>query len=87
VNEEYVYKGQNLTALILMKIEQIVGIIAEKENRSFKDCYRDFLLSRAYRNLTDTDTLLWGESDEFIIDDFQREKETAEVTDTVFPPC
>ena len=74
VNEEYCYKGQNLTALILMKIEQTVGIIAEKESRSFKECYRDFLLSKAYRNLTDTDTLLWGESAEFIVDDYHREK-------------
>ena len=75
MSEEYSYKGQNLTALILMKIEQIVGIISENENRPFKDCYRDFLLSRAYRNLSDTDTLLWGESAEFIVDDYMREKE------------
>ena len=56
-----------------MEIEQTVGIIAEKESRPFKECYRDFLLSRAYRNLTDTDTLLWGESAEFIVDDYHRE--------------
>jgi len=74
VNNEYFYKEQNLTALILMKIEQTVGIIAEKESRPFKNCYRDFLLSRAYRNLTDTETLLWSESAEFIVDDYQREK-------------
>ena len=60
-----------------MKVEQTVGIIAEKENRPFKECYRDFLLSRTYRNLTDTDTLLWGESAEFIVDDYQREKNNA----------
>ena len=77
VRDEYFYKGQNLTALILMKIEQTVGIIAEKESRLFKECYRDFLLSRAYRNLTDTDTLLWGESAEFIVDDYQWEKNNA----------
>ena len=75
MSEEYSYKGQNLTALILMKIEQIVGIISESEKRPFKDCYRDFLLSRAYRNLSDTDTLLWGESAESIVDDYMREKE------------
>ena len=74
MNNEYFYKEQNLTALILMKIEQTVGIIAEKESRPFKNCYRDFLLSRAYRNLTDTETLLWSESAEFIVDDYQREK-------------
>ena len=74
MSEEYIYKGQNLTALILMKIEQTVGIIVEKENRAFKECYRDFLLSKTYRNLTDTDTFLWGESAEFIVDDYQQEK-------------
>ena len=58
-----------------MKTEQIVGIISDNENRPFKDCYRDFLLSRTYQNLSNTDTLLWGESAEFIVDDFTREKE------------
>ena len=71
--EGFYYKDKNLTTLILMKTEHVVSIIADREGRPFEDCYRDFLLSKAYRNLTDTETLLWGESAEFIVDDYYRE--------------
>ena len=72
--EKYFYRGQNLTTLILSKIEHVVGILAENEARSFEDCYRDFLVSKTYCNLLNTNTLLWGESAEFIVDDYYREK-------------
>ena len=72
-SEGYYYKGKNLTSLILTKTEHVASIIADKDGRSFEDSYRDFLLSRAYRNLVDTETLLWGESAEFIADDYYRE--------------
>ena len=68
--EGFYYKGKNLTTLILTKTEHVVEIIADKEKRSFEDCYRDFLLSKTYQNLVDTETLLWGESAEFIADDY-----------------
>ena len=71
--KKYYYKEKNLTTLILSKIEHVVNILAENETSSFEDCYRKFLLSRTYRNLLDTDTLLWGESAEFIADDYYRE--------------
>jgi len=71
--EGFYYKGKNLTALILIKAEHVASIIAEKEGRPFEDCYRDFLLSKAYQNLIDTETLLWGESAEFIVDDYYLE--------------
>jgi len=77
--EKYFYKGQNLTTLIISKIEHVVGILAENEVRSFEDCYRDFLVSRTYLNLLNTDTLLWGESAEFIVDDYYREKSNKSV--------
>jgi hypothetical protein len=71
--EGFYYKGKNLTALILIKSEHVASIIAEKEGRPFEDCYRDFLLSKAYQNLIDTETLLWGESAEYIVDDYYLE--------------
>jgi len=74
-NEDFYYKEKNITTLILTKIEHVVGIIAEKERCPFEDCYRDFLLSKTYRNLIDTETLLWGESAEFIVDEFYNEKQ------------
>jgi len=71
----FYYKDKNLTTLILTKTEHVASIIADKEGRPFEDCYRDFLLSRAYRNLIDTETLLWGESAEFIVDDYYLERQ------------
>jgi len=75
IKGEFYYKDKNLTTLILTKTEHIVEIIAEKEKLPFEDCYRDFLLSKTYRNLIDTDTLLWGESAEFVVDDYYLEKQ------------
>ena len=71
----FYYKGKNLTTLILAKTEHVASIIADKEGRQFEDCYRDFLLSKAYQNLIDTETLLWGESAEFIVDDYYLESQ------------
>jgi hypothetical protein len=70
---KYVYKGQNLTTLVLGKIEHVVGLVAERAGSSFEESYREFLMSRTYRNLTDPETLLWSESAEFIVDDYDRE--------------
>ena len=70
---EYLYKGKNITTLILSKIEHVVGLLAEREDKSFDECYPEFVSSRAYQNLINTDTLLWGESAEYILDDYLQE--------------
>jgi hypothetical protein len=76
--EKYYYKDKDLTTLILLKLEHVVGIIAERENRSFDECYPDFVLSGTYRNLLATETLLWSESAEYIVDDYYREKQSVQ---------
>jgi hypothetical protein len=70
MNGEYIYKGQNLTTLILAKIEHVVSLIAERESLSFELAYHEFMQTKTYRNLINTQTLLWGESAEFIVDDY-----------------
>jgi hypothetical protein len=70
---KYFYKDKNLTTLILTKIEHIVGLIAEHESRPFDSCYPEFISSDTYRSLMNTDTLLWSESSEFIVEDYYRE--------------
>jgi hypothetical protein len=70
---QYMYKGQNLTTLILSKLEHIIGLLAEQEGRAFDDCYVDFVSSKTYQNLINTNTLLWSESAEFILDDYNCE--------------
>jgi hypothetical protein len=71
---KYFYKGKNLTTLILSKLEHVIGLLAEQEGREFDDCYIEFISSRTYQNIINTNTLLWGESAEFILDDYNREK-------------
>jgi hypothetical protein len=73
--KKYSYNGKDLTALILLKIEHVVRIISEQNNLPFDECYPAFILSRTYRNLINTETLLCGESAEFIVDDYRREQQ------------
>jgi phospholipase C len=81
--QKYGYKGKDLTTLILLKIEHVVGLIADRENRSFDECYPEFVSSRTYANLTSTDTLLWSESAEFIVDDYYGESEGVSLDKTI----
>ena len=71
---KYVYNGQDITIDLMFKIEHIVNIIAERENKDFDTAFADFLASDTYRILQQTDNLLWAESSEFIVDEYDREK-------------
>jgi len=71
---KYIYKGQDITIDMMFKIEHIVNIIAERENKDFDTVFADFLNSNTYRILQQTDNLLWAESSEFIVDEYDREK-------------
>ena len=71
---KYSYKGQDITTDMMFKIEHIVNILAERENKDFDNVLATFLTSDIYRSLQQTDNLLWAESSEFIADEFEREK-------------
>jgi len=73
MSEGYHYKGRNLSTLILAKIEHVANLIAEREEISFEYAYRKFVDSRTFQILSNTQTLLWGESAEYIVDDYYRE--------------
>lgn len=70
---KFLHEDQDLTTLVLTKVEHVVGLIAERKSKLFEDCYPEFISSRTYRNLTDTATLLWSESAEFIVDEYFKE--------------
>jgi hypothetical protein len=72
---KYSYKGQDITIDMMFKIEHIVNILAERANRDFDTVFAEFLVSDTYRILQQTDSLLWAESSEFIVDEYDREKE------------
>ena len=71
---KYIYKGQDITIDMMFKIEHIVNIMAERENKDFDTVFADFLASNTYKILQQTDNLLWAESSEFIVDEYDREK-------------
>ena len=73
---KYSYKGQDITTDMMFKIEHIVNILAERENKDFDTVLAIFLTSDTYRILQQTDNLLWAESSEFIADEYDREKQT-----------
>ena len=71
---KYSYKGQDITIDMMFKIEHIVNILAERENKDFDTVLSDFLTSDTYHALQQTNNLLWAESSEFIADEYDREK-------------
>jgi hypothetical protein len=50
VKDKYIYKGKDISFLIIRKIEQVVYIIAEEENTGFEDAYSKFLTSQTYKS-------------------------------------
>jgi len=73
IKNKYIYKGNDLTTLIIFKLEKIASIIAEKESAAFDTAYAKFLASETYRILQRPETLMWGENAEFVVDEYYRE--------------
>lgn len=70
----YYYNDENITLDILMKIEHVVRILAERNAQSFDEALKSFYASRTFKSLKNTKTCMWAESAEFIAEDFEREK-------------
>ena len=70
---KYSYKGQDITIDMMFKIEHIVHILTERDDKEFDTVFAEFLASDTYRILQQTDNLLWAESSEFIVDEYDRE--------------
>ena len=74
MKDKYIFKDQDITTDMLLKIEQIVSILAEKELTHFDDAYETFVSSDTYKILKRTGNLYWAESAEFIADEYYRDK-------------
>ena len=70
---KYIYRGQDVTTDIVMKIEHVVHLIAEKNSCDFESAYHDFIDSKTYAALQKTESVMWAESAEFIVDEYYRE--------------
>jgi hypothetical protein len=73
LNNRYAFNNQDITFIILSKIENTVKLIAEKEGRLFDDVYAEFLSSQTYKALQNPESALWYENKEFIADEYDRE--------------
>jgi hypothetical protein len=70
---KYTYNGEDITIDMMFKIEHIVNILAERENKDFDTVFAEFVASGTYQNLQQTNNLLWAESSEYIADEYNRE--------------
>lgn len=68
----YFYKNQDITMDILLKIEHVVRILAQKLGKPFDEMLRLFYASKTYDALRNPDSEMWAESAEFIADEFER---------------
>jgi len=75
---KYSYKGQDITLDIVMKIEKIVRIVSERTGKTFEEVIKEFYESKTYKTLQNTESVLWAESSEFIVDELFREWENKE---------
>ena len=74
IKNKYVYKGKDISFLVVKKIEEVVFLLAKKTNTSFEDAYSDFLKSQMYKVLQNTASVMWSESAEFIVQEYLNPK-------------
>jgi hypothetical protein len=77
IANKYVYKGEDISFIVIIIIERVVSLIAEKKDRPFDEVYAEFMESQVYRALQDTRSLMWCENAEFIADEYYRETTAA----------
>jgi hypothetical protein len=74
MENKYVYNEQDITMDIIMKIENVVNLIAARRAEDFEKAYCDFMESKAYTALRTPESLMWAESSEFIADEYYAER-------------
>ena len=75
MSEKYIYHGMDITLDVYEKIRTVAELIAAREGISFEEAYLRFSESKAYASLQNTETVMWSESAEYIVDEFYRQKE------------
>ena len=71
---KYIYKEENITIDIIIKIEQVARLISKYTDQTFDESLCDFYDSRTYKALEKTHSLMWFENAEFIVEEYFREK-------------
>lgn len=71
---QYIYKNQDITLDILMKIEEVVRFLSGYLKKPFDKVLGIFYQSRTFASLKNPKSEMWAESAQFIADEFLREK-------------
>jgi hypothetical protein len=71
---KYTYRNEDITIDMMFKIEHIITILSERENKDFDTVFAEFVASKTYEKLQQTNTLLWAESSEYIAGEYEREQ-------------
>ncbi len=64
----------DITLDVYEKIKAVVELIAKKDKLSFEDAYMEFSKSSVYEAMQNTETVLWYESPEYIVDEYYKKK-------------
>jgi len=73
MQNRYIYRDEDVTLDVIIKIEHVVRLIARETGKPFDDCLYEFYRSKVYEMLQKTGSLMWVESAEFITDEYFRE--------------
>jgi len=76
--DRFMYRGQDVTLDVTIKIEQVVTIIAQVRGQAFDDAYASLVASRTYEAVQDPESLMWAESAQYIADRFFEEEPPGE---------
>ena len=77
LSHKYMLEKTDLTLDIYEKIHGVAELIAKEKQISFEEALGEFMKSHAYWCLQTPATAMWGESDEFILDEFMAEKKSS----------
>ena len=75
LSEKYVYHGMDITMDVYEKIRSTVELLAESEQVSFEKAFQKFAESSVYECLQNTQSMMWSESAEFLVDEYYRRQE------------
>ncbi len=77
LSKKYMHHEIDLTLDIYEKVHHVAELIAEEKQISFEEALGEFMKSHTYWCLQTPATAMWGESDEFILDEFMAEKKSS----------
>lgn len=78
MGSKYIYHGIDITLDVYEKITTVIEMIAEKERKTFDECYALFVVSQVYEALQNEESLMWSESAEYLLDEYYRRQKGSE---------